>query len=394
LGDLRRNTLSWCRRTRISACSAIRDQNRPTTAHQIKLHKSLIATILSRFAGDRHQGWVCGRDNGRQFVLVAIYGAPAKREDNLIAKIKIRSRGTVPEELARKGAQKLISRDAKEEDEFGQNMTNTFPMGDVFVDSNDRGTVNSSIERFMNALFGSNEISPTRDEYAMYLAKSASLRSSDLSRQVGAAIISKTGEVISLGSNEVPRSGGGTYWTGDAADSRDFRQGHDPNDLNKIEIFADIFGRLTEDKRLSSDLLELNEPKEIVETLLSGEDGKKYEKSRVMDLIEFGRIIHAEMSAICDAARCGTAVRDATLFCTVFPCHLCAKHIVASGIKRVVYLEPYPKSYARQLHSDSIQIEDRSDINKVSFEPFIGISPFRYRDLFETGRRKDRHGGQ
>src|SRR5262245_56687215 len=47
LGDLRRNTLSWCRITRISACSAIRDRTRPTTAHQIKLHKSLIATILS-----------------------------------------------------------------------------------------------------------------------------------------------------------------------------------------------------------------------------------------------------------------------------------------------------------------------------------------------------------
>jgi cytidine deaminase len=183
-----------------------------------------------------------------------------------------------------------------------------------------------------------------------------------------------------------------TYWTGDAADSRDFRQGHDPNDLNKIEIFADIIGLLAEDNRLSDDLLKLNSPKEIVENLLSGEKGKKYQKSRVMDLIEFGRIIHAEMSAICDAARCGNAIREATLFSTVFPCHLCAKHIVASGIKRVVYLEPYPKSYARQLHSDSIQIEDRSDANKVSFEPFIGIAPFRYRDLFEKGRRKDARG--
>jgi hypothetical protein len=105
---------------------------------------------------------------GRQFVLVSIYGAPEKREANLVTKIKIRSRGTIGEDAARAGAKKLIVRDAKEDDDFGQNMTNTFPMGDVFVDSNDRGTVNSSIERFMNALFGSNEISPTRDEYAMY----------------------------------------------------------------------------------------------------------------------------------------------------------------------------------------------------------------------------------
>jgi hypothetical protein len=36
-GDLRRNTLSWCRRIKISACSATRDWNRSTTAHQIKL---------------------------------------------------------------------------------------------------------------------------------------------------------------------------------------------------------------------------------------------------------------------------------------------------------------------------------------------------------------------
>src|SRR5262245_7738729 len=71
LGDLRRNTLSWCRMTRISACSAIRDRTRPTTAHQIKLHKSLIATILSRFAGDRHQGWVCGRDSGEYWAIQA-----------------------------------------------------------------------------------------------------------------------------------------------------------------------------------------------------------------------------------------------------------------------------------------------------------------------------------
>lgn len=329
---------------------------------------------------------------GRQFILISIYGAPQSREDYLVAKIQIRSRGTIKETDARQGAKSLIARDSKEDDDFGQNMTNTFPKGDVFVDSNDKGTVNTSIERFMVALFGSNEISPTRDEYAMYLAKSASLRSCDLSRQVGAAIISKSGEIVSLGSNEVPRAGGGTYWTGDTSDSRDFRQGHDPNDLNKLEVFADLVSRLSENGRLSNELLEIKDPKRIVEKLLDGSDGKLYRSARVMDLIEFGRIIHAEMSAICDAARNGTSVREATLYCTVFPCHLCAKHIVASGIARVVYLEPYPKSYVRQLHGDSIQVEDKRDSEKVSFQPFIGISPFRYRDLFEKGRRKNSFG--
>jgi deoxycytidylate deaminase len=113
--------------------------------------------------------------------------------------------------------------------------------------------------------------------------------------------------------------------------------------------------------------------------------------SQFMDILEFGRIIHAEMSAICDAARLGRSLAGAVMFVTTFPCHICAKHIVASGIKRVVFLEPYPKSYAKQLHNDSITFE-RIEEGKVLFEPFIGISPRRYRGMFEKKRRKDSSG--
>lgn len=117
-------------------------------------------------------------------------------------------------------------------------------------------------------------------------------------------------------------------------------------------------------------------------------------KSKVMDLLEFGRVIHAEMSAITDAARLGIRIQDGKLFCTTFPCHICAKHIVASGIDTVVFLEPYPKSYARELHSDSIEIEGDQEAAKVKFIPFVGISPLRYRDFFEKGRRKDKQTGK
>jgi cytidine deaminase len=110
-----------------------------------------------------------------------------------------------------------------------------------------------------------------------------------------------------------------------------------------------------------------------------------------MDLLEFGRDIHAEMSAISDAARKGLMTAKGVIYTTTFPCHLCAKHIVAAGISRVVYLEPYPKSYARQLHSDSIRVEGEGPRDGVDFAPFIGISPYRYRDLFERGKRK--YGG-
>lgn len=127
---------------------------------------------------------------GRQFIQVSLHGSPAKREDYLVTKAKIRSKGTLTEKFAREKASELIERDRKEDIAYGQNISNAFPLGDVFINPSDKEVSNTSIERFLKALFGNNEVSPTREEYGMYVAKSASLRSSDLSRQVGAAIFS------------------------------------------------------------------------------------------------------------------------------------------------------------------------------------------------------------
>jgi hypothetical protein len=50
-------------------------------------------------------------------------------------------------------------------------------------------------------------------------------------------------------------------------------------------------------------------------------------------------------------------------------------------------MEPYPKSKAKELHEHEIEIERRST-TRVSFLPFLGISPVRYRDVFQKGKRK------
>jgi deoxycytidylate deaminase len=74
------------------------------------------------------------------------------------------------------------------------------------------------------------------------------------------------------------------------------------------------------------------------------------------------------------------------MYCTTFPCHNCAKHIVAAGISRVVFVEPYPKSRALELHDDAIILkhenESASGNHKVEFEPFVGLGPQRFLDLF------------
>ena len=78
----------------------------------------------------------------------------------------------------------------------------------------------------------------------MYAAKSAALRSLDLSRQVGAAIFTPNSEIIAIGCNEVPKAGGGTYWTKDTDDARDYTLEHDENDRMRRVLLADVVRRL------------------------------------------------------------------------------------------------------------------------------------------------------
>ena len=55
------------------------------------------------------------------------------------------------------------------------------------------------------------------------------------------------------------------------------------------------------------------------------------------------RTTHAEQNAIVNAARFGTALDGATLYCHMTPCYVCAKMIINAGIKRVVCAKDYHK---------------------------------------------------
>jgi len=321
---------------------------------------------------------------GRKFVQISVSLEAEERINRLAKNIASKRSNLAPKE-AYEAAKLLVERDYSEQAApHGQRIEDVFHLGDVFVSAKSDSVASETLRRFIEALFGRNSISPNRDEYGMYIATSASLRSIDTARQVGAAIFSEAGEVIALGSNEVPAPGGGTYWADHDDPHRDFDEGHDANNTHKRRIAFDFIRRLREAGYIHREGSDTELFAEVMAT-------EQASKSLLMDITEFGRMAHAEMSAVLDAARLGRPVKNGVLYCTTFPCHNCAKHIVASGIKRVVFVEPYPKSQALDLHGDSISIEVRT-AGKVTFEHFIGISPRRYRDIFEKGKRRDRDG--
>ncbi len=127
-------------------------------------------------------------------------------------------------------------------------------------------------------------VRPSFDEYFMNIARSVSMRSSCIRRQVGAIIV-KDGRIISTGYNGTPRG------------TRNCDDGGCP--------------------RCSS-------------AALSG--------TRLGECL----CSHAEENAIVQAAYHGTSVKGGIIYTTNSPCLLCAKIILNSGIAEVVYNVGYP----------------------------------------------------
>jgi dCMP deaminase len=55
-------------------------------------------------------------------------------------------------------------------------------------------------------------------------------------------------------------------------------------------------------------------------------------------------VLHAEANAITKVAKSNNSSEDSTLYVTTSPCMECAKLIIQSGIKRVVYCNKYHKT--------------------------------------------------
>lgn len=327
---------------------------------------------------------------GRNIIFVACYSSKENRKQSLVQKLLKTNRGKNRTELEAL-ALKIMSIDENEKDvKSGQRVIECYPHADFVVDCSDNLKMNVSIDRFVDIYFGHPFISPSKDEYCSYFANAASYRSLDLSRQVGAAIFSDDCEVISLGCNEVPKAGGGTYWSGEDGDHRDYAVGHDSNQQVKQDMARDALVRLQKGwlqdkyKSLSAERLSV--------LALDAKDAP-LKGAMLADVIEYGRMVHAEMNAITDAARSRKSTQGATLYCTTMPCHLCTKLVIASGIKRVVYVQPYPKSLVDELYWDSVAIDQDTSERKVSFETLKGVTPNGFRMAFrKVTKRKNVDG--
>lgn len=333
------------------------------------------------------------------FYLFAINESEKDRENYL----------TNQKNMGRKDARKLIKRDQDEQYTWGQHTRDVFELADFHISINNAfedtnmsdnynverkkisAQVSIQINRIIDLMFGSPYHTATFEEYAMFMAYSTALRSGDLSRQVGAVIATDDNEIIAMGSNEVPKFGGGQYWSDmNNSDKRGWNVENGRDMMLKRNDNENTIGydpNKTEINKLINNIVEDKECFNYESLNLNQEDLKEYKKnffdslySKLKNITEFGRTVHAEMAAMLSCAKLGISLQNSTLFCSTFPCHNCTRHAVYCGIKRIVYIEPYPKSKALMLHSDSTTIENIQD--RVKFESFTGVGPRRFFDLF------------
>ncbi len=80
---------------------------------------------------------------------------------------------------------------------------------------------------------------------------------------------------------------------------------------------------------------------------------------------ELCRGVHAEQNAIIQAAFYGVSIEGASLYCTTFPCSICAKMIINSGIKKIYYKFGYSDPMSEEMFKEA-------DISLVNLEKELG----------------------
>lgn len=394
------------------------NQLRPTASQQVK--PKGLAFIIDSLKTPQEVEWL-RRVYGRSFFAIGIHAPRLKRLAQVADSIKD-SRNSTQVSQWQSVAEYLVHRDERghETNVYGQDTAEAFPLAD-FICEGFAPNLAEAIQRFFDLVFGSPYITPSRGELAMSIAQTASRRSAAMSRQIGAAVV-REGSILSIGCNEVPAPFGGQYWPG-GRDARDFQIGYDPSHRYKRTILKNTIENLmdagwrpadwdqTADPTLATGLRRAFVDQQVDRLWEARSESKATELRRSLilaDLVDLNRTVHAEMAALMDCALRGVSVDQAVLYSTTFPCHECARHIVAAGIRCVYYLEPYPKSLVAEYFSDSITIDGpetdweddttrsgtRADqVDRVQFRSFRGVAPPRFHELFRAQARKDDRTG-
>lgn len=129
-------------------------------------------------------------------------------------------------------------------------------------------------------------------------------------------------------------------------DAASFSESHDPFDQGMMSrAYAEAEKSSDWWRRVGAVLVKGSKILDIAHNQGMPSDHTPYQRGAVRDLLapgvqpEMVDTIHAEQALISHAARRGTSLDGASLYVTHFPCPLCAKLIIGSGIRACFFAE-------------------------------------------------------
>ena len=243
-------------------------------------------------------------------------------------------------------------------------------------------------------------VTPSFHEVFMNEAYALSLKSSCISRQVGAVILGKNGYVVGAGWNDAGEGqvgcgyrqvqdmlnlGNDVLVTSLPSEHKLFKKSIQiDKELSDPICYKDEYSYLTLDRKIEKIM-----KKPELTKLIKQEQIDSIQKTLLKDIkikrLEYCRALHAEENALLQSSKIGgVGVNGGTIFTTSFPCELCAKKIYQSGIVEVVYTEPYPDSI-----SQMVILKD--GIKRIKLTQFEGVKSHSYFRLYKSNMdRKER----
>jgi dCMP deaminase len=67
--------------------------------------------------------------------------------------------------------------------------------------------------------------------------------------------------------------------------------------------------------------------------------------------------VHAEQNAIADCAKRGVSCKDCTAYITHYPCIICTRIMLASGIKIIKYIDDYKNDNLVKVFCDQMNVQ-------------------------------------
>jgi deoxycytidylate deaminase/dephospho-CoA kinase len=222
---------------------------------------------------------------------------------------------------------------------ISQNIQRCIELSDIHLNNPERQKFNnnelsSQLFWYVSLILHPGLVTPTTIERGMQLAFSAKLNSGCVSRQVGAVVTDPHYSVKAIGWNSTPE--GQTPCL--LRSASELLDGGEEEVYSRYERTNEEFQKVmscTFSKVVGSNHLKGRNISYCFRDIQNKVDG---EKNQVHT-----RSLHAEENAFLQIAKYGgEAIQDGFLFTTASPCELCSKKAYQLGIKKVIFIDPYP----------------------------------------------------